>query len=47
MRGITALLTVAAALAAFLIDMSYFDSAGITFLGKGLFRITEWLAFWR
>ena len=47
MSWLAAFLTVAAAVAAFLIDMTFFESGGIAFLGKSLFDITAWLAFWR
>ena len=29
------------------LDIYYFEWGAVTFLGKQLMRITEWMAFWR
>ena len=33
--------------AAILGDMLLFDGQGLRFLGKKMFDLTEWMAFWR
>lgn len=47
MRVITAIIIVVIGIGAFLIDATYYESAGVAFVGKALFDITNWMAFWR
>gem|GEM_PF-5851018 len=47
MRLWTAIVIVAAAALAFYVDATQYESAGIAFLGRSLFSITNWMAFWR
>lgn len=47
MRVITAIIIVAIGVAAFYVDATYYENAGVAFIGKTLFDITNWLAFWR
>ncbi|MEM8788174.1 MAG: hypothetical protein AAGE76_07920 [Pseudomonadota bacterium] len=35
------------AIAAAVVDQVYFAGAGVTYLGKGLQNIINWLVFWR
>ena len=34
-------------LGAIVVDWALFDSESLRFLGKKLFDLTEWMAFWR
>ena len=47
MRPWQAVLVLAAAAGVWALDTHYLGSDMLTFLGKQLLRITEWLAFWR
>lgn len=42
-----AILLALALLAGVVADMILFDSSNLLFLGKKLFKLIDWLAFWR
>ncbi len=47
MRLITALIVVGVVGGLAAADQHYWDGQAVTFLGKQLIRITDWMRFWR
>lgn len=47
MRLITALVVIALVGGLAALDYYYWDAQAVTFLGKQLVRITDWIRFWR
>lgn len=47
MRLISALVVVGLVGGLAALDYHYWDAQGMTFLGKQLIRITDWMRFWR